>query len=115
MIGVPPEHLTNPDILGFELRPRRVPPDESLLGVDLKSPERYFLEHGEHLLVVEVVQEPDVGLVGVLLEGDRVAVRHLHDAVVRLAWVRDGRTEEGADHALVLRREVHTVEVVHDR
>jgi hypothetical protein len=45
----------------------------------------YFLEHDEHRLVVEVVKEPDVRLVGVLLERDRVAVADLYNALIGLA------------------------------
>ena len=62
-----PEHFIDSQVLRLDRITRNIPSDKFLLGID-------FLEHIEHGFVVEMVEEPDVGFVGVLLEGDGVAV-----------------------------------------
>lgn len=42
----------------------------------------YFAHHVEHGFVVEVVEEPDAGLTGVLFEGDSVAVDDFYFFVI---------------------------------
>mmetsp|Transcript_6512 Transcript_6512/g.16802 ORF Transcript_6512/g.16802 Transcript_6512/m.16802 type:complete len:369 (-) Transcript_6512:186-1292(-) len=78
--------------------PRAVPADHDFPCVDLS-------EHGVHVLVIGVVHEPDAAVALVLLEGDRIGVGHVHDALLHLA-------EQHPDHPLprVLRYAVVVVD-----
>lgn len=101
------KHLVDLDIVALERRPCRVPAQELLFLADLWSGREYFLHHAEHGLVVEVVEEPDIGLTGILLEGDSIAVDDVEGVIVDFA-------QEGPHDALAPLLEVDSVEVVDD-
>ena len=84
---VAPHEGVNLQVARLDLRAGRVPADELLGGVDL-------LEHGEHLLVVRVVEVPDLQVALVLLEGHRVAVCNVDHAL-------GDRAEQHSDDALL--------------
>lgn len=68
-LAVPGEYLIDLRVMGLKGGAGGVPAEELLLLTDL-------LHHGEHGLVVQVIEEPDVGLAGVLLEGYRVTIHN---------------------------------------
>lgn len=94
-ISVFSEDLVDLDIMGSEGVAGGVPTDEFFLLTDLPH-------HVEHLLVVEVIQEPDAGLAGVLFEGYSVAVDYLNILVIHVAWMK-GEVPRRAPTTLLLR------------
>lgn len=69
---------------------------------------KYFLHHQEHCLVIEMIQEPDVGLTRILLEGNTIAIHNIHGVSINL-------TQEGSNNTLTPIPQVHSVEMIHNR
>mmetsp|Transcript_19310 Transcript_19310/g.56046 ORF Transcript_19310/g.56046 Transcript_19310/m.56046 type:complete len:222 (+) Transcript_19310:657-1322(+) len=83
--AVPPVELVDAEVGWLNLWPGGVPADDALLGVHL-------LEHCVHVFVEVVVQEPNLGVSGILLERHCEAVRDVEVKVGHLA-------EQGPDHS----------------
>lgn len=69
------EDLVDLDVVLLGLGASGVPADDLLSAVDPAH-------HVEHLLVVDVVKEPDVGLVQIFLEGHSEAIGDLESSLV---------------------------------
>ena len=82
------QDLVDLDVVLLGVWTSRVPAYDLLLAVDATH-------HVEHLFVVDVVEEPDVGLVKVFLEGHSEAVGHFELALVTI------EAEKGADDTLL--------------
>ena len=80
-------NLINLNIIALDLRPRRVPAHYALFGINAAH-------HVEHLLVVDVIKEPDVGLMCVLFKRHRIAISDVEHLVVGVL------AEENTDDAL---------------
>lgn len=74
---VPSENLIDLDVILLAIRSRRVPAKDLLSSIDAPH-------HVEHFFVINVIEEPDVWLIEVLLERHSVAISHLKLAFVTI-------------------------------
>lgn len=72
------EHFIDLGVMRLEGRASGVPTQEFLLLADL-------LHHGKHGLMEEVIQEPDIRLTGVFLEGNGITINDLDGVADHLA------------------------------
>ena len=72
-----PEDFINGDIVQFDIGACGIPTDNFFSGVD-------FSHHAEHLLVVDVVEKPDVGLVLVLFERHCETVCYFQNSIISI-------------------------------
>lgn len=72
---VSPENLINLDIGLLDIGTSGVPSQDLFARVD-------FTHHVEHLLVINVIEEPDAWLVFVLFERNGIAIGYLKNAVI---------------------------------
>eukprot|EP00356_Strombidium_inclinatum_P013392 CAMPEP_0170481782 /NCGR_PEP_ID=MMETSP0208-20121228/2094_1 /TAXON_ID=197538 /ORGANISM="Strombidium inclinatum, Strain S3" /LENGTH=222 /DNA_ID=CAMNT_0010754547 /DNA_START=210 /DNA_END=879 /DNA_ORIENTATION=+ len=82
------DDLINFYVVLADVGARRVPAHDLLLRIN-------FAHHPEHLLVVDVVEEPDLGVLLILFERNGEAVGHFQNAVVAVL------AHEGSDHSLL--------------
>lgn len=68
-------NLINLNIVALDFGPGRVPADDTLFGINTAH-------HVEHLLVVDVIEEPDVGLLRIFFKRHRVAISDVEHLIV---------------------------------
>jgi len=81
------DNLVKLNVILLDLRTGGVPTHDALLGVDSSH-------HVEHLLVVDVIEKPNVWLFCVLLKGHSVAVRDVKGAIISVF------ADEHSNHSL---------------
>ena len=120
---IPSEDLIDLNIVLLGVRSSRIPSNDLLSTIDAPH-------HVEHLLVVNVVEEPDIGLLQVLLEGHGVAICHLELSFVTIlttqgaynslasifghsvVMIDDGKKYGGVNDNLVARLSSHLVDQI---
>lgn len=80
---VPAEEFIDLDVVLFDPGSTGVPPNDSFLCV-------YLFKHVVHVFVIHVINKPNVGVVQILLKGNRITIRNIKYAFVVFTWKKVG-------------------------